>query len=84
MSVLSSVLIGLTAFNAAIFAALLTLRDRPELRSRMLRGVLRTGHSHRARSPGRLAVMNATKIDIPGLFMGSGLALAWSVMKLNP
>src|SRR6202035_47867 len=52
MSVLSAVLTGWLVFNGAVFAALLFRRPRPELRSRLFLGVLRSYHASRARSVG--------------------------------
>jgi hypothetical protein len=42
MSVLSAVLTGWLVFNGAVFAALLSRRPRPELRSRLFLRVLRS------------------------------------------
>ena len=50
MSVLSAVLTGWLVFNGAVFAALLSRRPRPELRSRLFLRVLRSDHASRARS----------------------------------
>jgi hypothetical protein len=50
MSVLSAVLTGWLVFNGAVFAALLSRRPRPELRTRLFLWVLRSDHASRARS----------------------------------
>jgi hypothetical protein len=49
MSVLSSVFVGLIAFNALIFISLVFFRrDRPEARARLFRWVLHTKPGRRA------------------------------------
>jgi hypothetical protein len=49
MSVISSVLVGLIAFNAVIFISLVFFRrDRPEARARLFRWVLHKNSDRRA------------------------------------
>jgi hypothetical protein len=50
MSILSAVLTGWLVFNGVVFAALLSRRPRPKLRSRLFLGILRSDHAFRARS----------------------------------
>ncbi len=49
MSVISSVFVGLVAFNALLFISLVFFRrDRPEARARLFRWVLHTNSGRRA------------------------------------
>ena len=49
MSVLTTALTGWLVINGAVFAALLSKRPRPELRSRLFLWILRSDRAYRAR-----------------------------------
>jgi hypothetical protein len=64
MSVLSIVITCWLVLNAAVFAALLLRRPRPQLRSKLFRWILQSEHRRRTRSRlhhGLLARGNAGK-----------------------